>query len=70
MDSKIFFASALTTRGLPRISSIPDDETTTGTAPKGTGLWGDIGRLAVNGTVNDLAMSGARPLYLSAGFIL
>jgi hydrogenase expression/formation protein HypE len=31
---------------------------------------GDIGRLAVNGTVNDIAMSGARPLYLSAGFIL
>jgi len=31
---------------------------------------GDIGRLAIHGTVNDLAMSGARPLYLSAGFIL
>ena len=31
---------------------------------------GDIGDLAVNGTVNDLAMCGARPLYLSAGFIL
>jgi hydrogenase expression/formation protein HypE len=31
---------------------------------------GDIGSLAVNGTVNDLAMCGARPLYLSAGFIL
>lgn len=31
---------------------------------------GDIGRLAVNGTVNDLAMSGARPLALSAAFIL
>lgn len=31
---------------------------------------GDIGELAVNGTINDLAMSGARPLYLSAGFIL
>lgn len=31
---------------------------------------GDIGRLAVNGTVNDLVMSGARPLYLSAAFIL
>ncbi len=31
---------------------------------------GDIGTLAVNGTVNDLAMAGARPLYLSAGFIL
>lgn len=31
---------------------------------------GDIGSLAVNGTVNDIAMSGAKPLYLSAGFIL
>jgi hydrogenase expression/formation protein HypE len=31
---------------------------------------GDIGALAVNGTVNDLAMCGARPLYMSAGFIL
>jgi len=31
---------------------------------------GDIGSLAVNGTVNDLAMSGARPLYLSLGFII
>jgi hydrogenase expression/formation protein HypE len=31
---------------------------------------GDIGSLAVHGTVNDLAMCGARPLHLSAGFIL
>ena len=31
---------------------------------------GDIGALAVNGTVNDLAMAGAKPLYLSAAFIL
>ena len=31
---------------------------------------GDIGDIAVNGTVNDLAMCGARPLYLSVGFIL
>jgi hydrogenase expression/formation protein HypE len=31
---------------------------------------GDIGKLAVHGTVNDLAMSGARPLYLAASFIL
>jgi hydrogenase expression/formation protein HypE len=31
---------------------------------------GDIGELAVNGTVNDLAMAGGRPLYLSAGFIV
>ncbi len=31
---------------------------------------GDIGSLSVHGTVNDVAMSGATPLYLSAGFIL
>lgn len=31
---------------------------------------GDIGRLAVCGTVNDVAMMGATPLYLTAGFIL
>ena len=31
---------------------------------------GDIGRLAVNGTINDIAMSGARPLYLTASFII
>jgi len=31
---------------------------------------GDIGTLAVNGTVNDLAMCGARPQYLSVGFII
>ncbi len=31
---------------------------------------GDIGKLSVCGTVNDLSMAGARPLYLTAGFIL
>jgi hydrogenase expression/formation protein HypE len=31
---------------------------------------GDIGEIAVNGTVNDLCMCGARPLWLSAGFVL
>ena len=31
---------------------------------------GDIGKLAICGTVNDLAMSGAKPLYLSVGMIL
>jgi hydrogenase expression/formation protein HypE len=31
---------------------------------------GDIGMLAVHGTVNDLSVQGARPLFLSAGFIL
>ncbi len=31
---------------------------------------GDIGKLAIAGTVNDLAVMGAKPLYLSAGFII
>jgi hydrogenase expression/formation protein HypE len=31
---------------------------------------GDIGRLAINGTVNDLAVGGAKPLFISAAFIL
>ena len=31
---------------------------------------GDIGRLAVHGTINDLAMAGARPLYIACAFIL
>lgn len=31
---------------------------------------GDIGSLAVHGTINDVAMAGAKPLYLSAGFII
>ena len=31
---------------------------------------GDIGSLSVHGTINDVSMSGARPLYLAAGFIL
>ena len=31
---------------------------------------GDIGSMAIHGTVNDLAMSGARPLYLSSAFII
>src|SRR2546427_3056844 len=31
---------------------------------------GDIGKLAVHGTINDLAMAGAEPLYLSVGFLI
>ena len=31
---------------------------------------GDIGSLAVHGTVNDISMCGGKPLYLSAGFII
>src|SRR5574342_156395 len=31
---------------------------------------GNIGELAVNGTVNDLAVAGAKPLYLTTGFVI
>ena len=31
---------------------------------------GDIGSLAVHGTINDIAMAGARPLHLAAGYII
>ena len=31
---------------------------------------GNIGDLAINGTINDIAMSGAKPLYMSVGFII
>ena len=31
---------------------------------------GDIGDLAVNGTINDIAMAGAKPLYLTASFVI
>ena len=31
---------------------------------------GDIGKLAVHGTINDIAMAGATPLYMSASFII
>ena len=31
---------------------------------------GDIGKLAVCGTINDICMSGAKPLYISVGFII
>jgi len=31
---------------------------------------GDIGSLSVHGTINDIAMSGAQPLYLAAGFVI
>jgi len=31
---------------------------------------GDIGKLAVSGTINDLTAAGAIPLYLSAGFVI
>lgn len=33
-------------------------------------LGGDIGKLAVSGTINDLTAAGATPIYLSAGFVI
>ena len=51
---------------MPRIAI--DDGRVRGPSPLFPG--GDIGRLAVHGTVNDLAVGGARPLFLAAAFIL
>lgn len=59
-------AAVVSTQGASRIAVSTDSHV----------VWplffpgGDIGRLAICGTVNDLAMMGARPLYLTAGFIL
>ncbi len=55
---------------LPRISGRPVFSTDSYVVRPLFFPGGSIGDLAVNGTVNDLAMSGARPLYLSAGFII
>jgi hydrogenase expression/formation protein HypE len=69
----------------PKVPSAPHDAVTLPLPPTGATLafttdsyvvqplffpGGDIGKMAVCGTVNDLAMAGAQPLYLSAGFIL
>lgn len=53
-------------RGAPRLAFTTDSYVVRPLFFRG----GDIGTLAINGTVNDLAMCGARPLGLSAGFIL
>jgi len=59
--------SQLPTSGLPgKLAFTTDSYVVSPTTFPG----GDIGKLAVCGTVNDLAMGGARPLYLSAGFII
>ncbi|HEV2914823.1 MAG TPA: hydrogenase expression/formation protein HypE [Pyrinomonadaceae bacterium] len=58
--------SSSSSSGAPRLAFTTDSYVVTPVFFPG----GDIGSLAVNGTVNDLAMSGARPLYLSAAFIL
>ncbi|HSY16496.1 MAG TPA: hydrogenase expression/formation protein HypE [Jatrophihabitantaceae bacterium] len=71
-DSAILSITATGERGLPRAGD-------TGRLAFSTDSFvvkpiffpgGTIGDLAVNGTVNDLAMCGARPLYLSTAFIL
>ena len=58
--------SALLEVGAGRIAFTTDSFTITPVFFPG----GDIGKLAVNGTVNDLAVMGARPLYLSCALIL
>lgn len=66
-DQAVFdIAGRVETNGAARLAFTTDSYVVTPIFFPG----GDIGELAVNGTVNDLAMSGARPLYLSAGFIL
>jgi hydrogenase expression/formation protein HypE len=55
-----------TPAGLPRLALTTDSYVVSPLFFPG----GDIGKLAVCGTVNDLSMSGARPLWLSAGFIV
>jgi len=56
-------------RGHPSGDSTPR-KTSPQRQPAGSRAGGDIGSLAVHGTVNDVAMSGAKPLWLTAGFIL
>ncbi|HEV2768946.1 MAG TPA: hydrogenase expression/formation protein HypE [Solirubrobacteraceae bacterium] len=64
-DSAVFEAGSNGVRG-PRLAFSTDSSVVSPLFFPG----GNIGELAVNGTVNDLAMAGARPLHLSAGFIL
>jgi len=64
--SSVSASQTITGRGVTRLAYTTDSYVVTPIFFPG----GDIGRLAVNGTVNDIAMSGARPVYLSAGFIL
>ncbi len=59
-------ATFVPTAGMPRLAFTTDTYVVSPLFFPG----GDIGKLAVHGTVNDLAMAGAEPLYLSAGFIL
>ena len=59
-------ASVIATQGAARMAVSTDAHVVTPLFFPG----GDIGRLAVCGTVNDVAMLGARPLYLTASFIL
>ncbi len=58
--------AAVATAGTARIALTTDSFVVTPLFFPG----GDIGELAVNGTVNDLAMVGARPLYLTAAFVI
>lgn len=67
-DAAVFLAGAAdeTAQNAPRMAFTTDTYVVSPLFFPG----GDIGKLAVHGTINDLAMAGAEPLYLSAGFIL
>jgi len=65
-DSAVMEAMAQAIPGTGRLAFTTDSYVVKPLFFKG----GDIGRLAVCGTVNDLAMVGAKPLYLSAGFVI
>jgi hydrogenase expression/formation protein HypE len=65
-DAAVVDLPGAKTQGLPQLAISTDSYVVSPLVFPG----GDIGKLAVCGTVNDLSMSGARPLWLSAGFII
>lgn len=65
-DAAVLTLATKNTESLPRLAFTTDSYVVKPLFFPG----GDIGSIAVYGTVNDLAMAGARPLYLSASFIL
>jgi len=65
-DSAVLQLPDLQSKTIPRLAFTTDSYVVSPLFFPG----GDIGKLAVCGTINDLSMSGARPLWLSAGFIV
>ena len=71
-DSAVVEIPAVRSKASPRVDAMPRIAFSTDSYVISPLVFpgGDIGKLAVCGTVNDLSMSGARPLWLSAGFIV